>query len=198
MSFSFSKLVNFLSCSVSESVDLAEAFIPAGLLCALIDLVIKLLLMLRYLLSKLHVISSEVKSPRLLDIDWVAVALLVLGFLEDCLRLSTYSLFQVFLRGKGGNTSSGLLAKGLGQSSSIALVLDIKLGLDLLFVTPKEVPLAKVVADLGRMPFCKLILSKLSSEISRSSKCFCAKLGKERSITVSLEDLLEDEDMLSL
>ncbi|KAG9482258.1 hypothetical protein GDO78_011119 [Eleutherodactylus coqui] len=100
--------------------------------------------MLRYLLSKLHDISSDVKSPRLLDIDWVAGVLVVLGFLVVCLRLSTNNLFQVFLRGNGGNTS-GHLARGLGQSSSIALVLDIKLGLDLLFVTSKKVPLAKVV-----------------------------------------------------
>ena len=197
ISFSCWKAVSFFSCSVNSSWDLTEDLRPDERRCSRIDRVTKLLLMLRYLLSKVHTISSEVRSPRLLDFSWLFPTIsCALDLLEDCLRLSMYSLLQVCLLGMDENASWGLLARGRGHNSSAGSCPDLRLGLDLLLLTI-GISLLDVVADRGRIPFLMARGSKFSWWMPRSGRLLRARLGRERSITVSLEDMLEEEDMLS-
>lgn len=83
----------------------------------------KLRLMLRYLLSKLGEMSSEVKSPRLLDMEAVG------GAPPDCLSPSMKSRLQVCLR---SDSLLGVSSQGLCWGCCWML------GLDLLLVTCAE------------------------------------------------------------
>lgn len=141
-----------------------------------VGLMMKLRLMLRYLLSKLQEMSSEVRSPRLLNMEVVAG-----GLPDDCLSPSIKSWLQVCRLWdslQGGDSGGG--CRCLDSSASWGVALCGMLGLDLLFVTCAELQDTRGAWEQpGQEGVCR------------------AKFGRDRSITVSLEEMLEDEDMLS-
>lgn len=85
-----STLVSFRSCSVKSLGGRDFCGLPLRS-WSLVGLIMKLRLMLRYLLSKLQEMSSEVRSPRLLDMEAVAFGVVAAedGLLaDDCLSPS--------------------------------------------------------------------------------------------------------------
>lgn len=85
-----STFVSFRSCSVRLLDGRDFSGLPLWI-CSLVGLTMKLRLILRYLLSKLQEMSSEVRSPRLLDKEAVVVGVVAAedGLLaDDCLSPS--------------------------------------------------------------------------------------------------------------
>ncbi len=195
--------VSLLSCSVRSFWGFLRVF-PSWRL----GLTMKLRLMVRYLLSKLQMMSSEVRSPRLLDFELLSMSFAegVVDLLEpaeaarveDCFKPSMYNLLHVW-RLCMSRLGSFSAIKGLGCNSSSGSHISPsrRLGLDLLLLTSET--LQATMVDRGWLVLLanNTWLSELSRAALRQVRLFLERLGKDKSITVSLDEMLEDDDTLS-